>query len=160
VFVAFDVIPAVYRLVVVIAFGAYKLFVRTRVDKFETEITFRVPTLAVESANEFKFEIVRTFRVPTLAVEAIKFVVKEFKFEIVRTFRVPTLAVESANEFKFEIVITFRVSILAVVTTIFPVVTEFDTVKFETEIDEGRSELSSARNVGAKGPPIVGPANT
>jgi hypothetical protein len=65
--------------VVVIAFGAYKLLVSTRVDKFEIEITFRVPTLAVEAmrfvVNEFKFEIEMTFRVPTFAVVEMTFVV-------------------------------------------------------------------------------------
>ena len=38
-----------------------------KLARFEIEMTFRVPTFAVESDSEFKFEIEMTFRVPTLA---------------------------------------------------------------------------------------------
>ena len=45
--VAFDVIPAVNKFVVVTAFAVYRLFPSERLDKFETCQTFRVPTFAV-----------------------------------------------------------------------------------------------------------------
>jgi hypothetical protein len=80
-----------------------------------------------------------TFRLVTLA----KGVTNEFRFEIVETFRDPTLAEGVTRELRFETDETFRV----------PALTD------ETEIDDGKSELSSARNVGAP-EPDVGPAKT
>ena len=79
------------KFVVVRALAEYKLD-RKRVERFATEMTFRVPTFAVV---------------------AKRLVVKEFKFEIVKTFRVPTFAVVDAIEFRFEIPETFMVSIEA-----------------------------------------------
>ena len=92
VFEAFDVIPAVNKLVVVTELAVYRLLVK---------------------ASEFKFEIAKTLRIPTFAVVAERLVVKEFKFEIAKTLRVPTFAVVAATEFRFEIPETFRVSIEA-----------------------------------------------
>jgi hypothetical protein len=80
--------------------------------KFEIEITFKVPTFAIEATRFVvrlaKLETDRTLRVPTFAIVAVRLVVRLAKLEIVRTLRVPMFAVGVTKEDAFEIPDTFR----------------------------------------------------
>jgi hypothetical protein len=134
--------------------------------------------------NEFRFEIEITFRVPTFAVVAVRLVVRDDRLEIERTVSVPIFAKEATTFAVVTELLTAKLD--RIPTEVMFGCAPWDTTKavvaeattpvtfapvraeradpfadtFDTEMYEGRSALTSARNEGAPAEPVEGPAKT